>query len=88
MGVMNGLAVTGAQRGLRAGFNGRERRALTAGESFITALCGVVGIGLFLFIIPRPWSDTARPAHVRWNSYTFHQTGGRWARRYWEPASP
>jgi hypothetical protein len=54
LGVMNALAVTGAQRGLRAGFSGRERRALTAGESFITALCGVIGIGLFLFIYLGP----------------------------------
>jgi hypothetical protein len=57
---MTALATTEAQRGLRAGFNGRARRALTAGESFVTALCGVVGIGLFLFFylgpaaIPRP----------------------------------
>jgi hypothetical protein len=60
LGVMTALATTEAQRGLRAGFNGRARRALTAGENFVTALCGVVGIGLFLFIylgpaaIPRP----------------------------------
>jgi hypothetical protein len=54
LGVMNALAVTGAQRGLRAGFSGRERRALTIGESFITALCGVVGIGLFLFVYLGP----------------------------------
>ena len=54
MGVMTGLAVTEAQRGLRAGFNGRARRALTAGESFVTAVCGVVGIGLFLFLYLGP----------------------------------
>jgi hypothetical protein len=54
LGLMNALAVTGAQRGLRAGFSGRERRALTTGASFITALCGVVGIGLFLFIYLGP----------------------------------
>jgi hypothetical protein len=51
---MTALATTEAQRGLRAGFNGRARRALTAGESFVTALCGVVGIGLFLFIYLGP----------------------------------
>jgi hypothetical protein len=60
LGVMNALAVMGARRGLRAGFNGRARRALTVGENFVTALCGVVGIGLFLFFylgpaaLPRP----------------------------------
>ncbi len=54
LGLMNALAVTGARRGLRAGFNGRAQRALTAGEGFITALCGVVGIGLFLFIYLGP----------------------------------
>jgi hypothetical protein len=54
LGLMNALAVTGARRGLRAGFNGREQRALTAGEGFVTALCGVVGIGLFLFFYLGP----------------------------------
>jgi hypothetical protein len=54
LGLMNALAVTGARRGLRSGFNGREQRALTAGEGFVTALCGVVGIGLFLFFYLGP----------------------------------
>jgi hypothetical protein len=54
LGMMDALAVTGARRGVRAGFNGRARRALSAGESFVTALCGVVGIGLFLFFYLGP----------------------------------
>lgn len=49
LGLMNALAVMGARRGLRAGFSGRAQRALTVGENFVTALCGVVGVGLFLF---------------------------------------
>jgi hypothetical protein len=54
LGVMNALAVTGARRGLRSGFNGRAQRALTAGENFITAVCGVAGIFLFLFFYLGP----------------------------------
>ena len=80
LGVMNALAVTGAQRGLRAGFSGRERRALTAGESFITALCGVVGIGLFLFIylgpgaIPRALLTSLQFIHFPSDWWSMSQT--------------
>jgi hypothetical protein len=49
MGLMNAIAVSGARRALQVGFTSIERRAITAAESWIIALCGVVGALLFAF---------------------------------------
>ena len=49
LGTGNALAVTGARRGLRAGYDGPERRALTAAEAFVSGLCGAAGAGIFLW---------------------------------------
>jgi hypothetical protein len=50
LGAANGLAVEGARQSLRAGFDGVERRAITAGESFITALCAMAGVAIFALL--------------------------------------
>jgi hypothetical protein len=47
MGVANALAVTGARQALRAGRDGAERRAISAAESFLTALASLGGALLF-----------------------------------------
>jgi hypothetical protein len=47
LGVANAVAVAGAREALRAGFDGVERRALAAGETAVTAFCGLVGALLF-----------------------------------------
>jgi hypothetical protein len=47
MGLMNAIAVSGARRALQVGFTSIERRAITAAEVWIIALCGVVGALLF-----------------------------------------
>lgn len=47
LGVANAVAVEGAREALRAGFDGVERRALAAGETAVTAFCGLVGAVLF-----------------------------------------
>lgn len=46
MGVANALAITGARQTLRAKFDGAERRAISAAESFVTALASLVGAAL------------------------------------------
>ena len=43
LGVANALAAQSARRALFDGFDGIEQRALAASESWIAALCGVVG---------------------------------------------
>jgi hypothetical protein len=50
LGAANGLAVEGARQSLRAGFDGVERRAITAGESFITTVCAMAGVALFALL--------------------------------------
>ena len=47
LGLFNALAVSGARVGLSAGFTGFERRAIAAAETWVSALCGVVGALLF-----------------------------------------
>ncbi|HEY7974119.1 MAG TPA: hypothetical protein VID72_02155, partial [Ktedonobacterales bacterium] len=47
MGVANALAVTGARQTLRLGRDGAERRAISAAESFLTALASLFGALLF-----------------------------------------
>lgn len=47
MGVANALAVTGARQALRAGRDGAERRAISAAESFLSALVSLLGALLF-----------------------------------------
>ncbi|HET8908267.1 MAG TPA: hypothetical protein VFN11_15025 [Ktedonobacterales bacterium] len=47
IGLFNALAVTGARVGLFAGFAGFERRAIGSAETWLVALCGVVGALLF-----------------------------------------
>lgn len=47
LGLFNALAVTGARVGLFAGFTGTERRAIASAETWLVALCGVVGAVLF-----------------------------------------
>ncbi len=47
LGLMNALAVSGARRALRVGFTSIERRAITAAEGWIIALCGVFGALIF-----------------------------------------
>ncbi len=47
LGVANALAVAGARHALLAGFDGIERRALSAAERLVTASCGVAGALLF-----------------------------------------
>jgi hypothetical protein len=49
LGAANAFAVMGARHGVRTGFSGPERRALTAAEGFITALCTIAGAGIFLY---------------------------------------
>lgn len=49
LGAGNALAVGGARRGLRAGYDGVERRALTAAETFVSGLCGAAGAGIFVW---------------------------------------
>lgn len=47
LGVANGMSVIAARRALRAGRDGAERRALSAGEIFLTTLAGSLGAALF-----------------------------------------
>ncbi|HEU5368244.1 MAG TPA: hypothetical protein VFU69_07260 [Ktedonobacterales bacterium] len=47
LGFFNALAVAGARVGLFAGFAGFERRAIASAETWLCALSGVVGAGLF-----------------------------------------
>jgi hypothetical protein len=47
LGVANGMSVTAGRRLLRAGYDGAERRALSAGEAFLTALASVGGAVFF-----------------------------------------
>ncbi len=47
LGLMNAVAVSGARRMLQVGFTNIERRAISAAEAWITALCGVAGALLF-----------------------------------------
>ncbi|MGE5335287.1 MAG: hypothetical protein ACM3N4_11345, partial [Nitrososphaerota archaeon] len=47
LGLFNALAVSGARVGLSAGFTGFERRAIAAAQTWVSALCGVVGALLF-----------------------------------------
>ncbi len=47
MGAANALAVTGARQALRAGRDGAERRAISAAESFLSALVSLLGALLF-----------------------------------------
>ncbi len=49
LGTANAFAVMGARHGVRIGFSGPERRALTAAEGFINALCAIAGAGIFVF---------------------------------------
>jgi hypothetical protein len=48
LGLFNALAVAGARVGLFSGFLGFERRAIATAETWLVALCGVVGAGLFV----------------------------------------
>jgi hypothetical protein len=50
LGAANGLAVEGARQSLRTGFDGVERRAITAGESFITTLSAMAGVAIFALL--------------------------------------
>jgi hypothetical protein len=47
LGFFNAIAVAGARSGLAAGFTGVERRAISAAETWLVALSGAVGAGLF-----------------------------------------
>ncbi len=47
LGIANGMSVIAARRALRAERDGAERRALSAGETFLTALAGLLGAALF-----------------------------------------
>ena len=47
LGAANGISVIAARRLLRAGRDGTERRALSAGEAFLTALASAGGAALF-----------------------------------------
>lgn len=47
LGLFNALAVSGARTGLFAGFLGFERRAIATAETWLVALCGVIGALLF-----------------------------------------
>jgi len=49
LGAANAFAVLGARHGVRTGFSGPERRALSAAEGLVTALCTMAGAGIFLF---------------------------------------
>ena len=48
LGLFNALAIAGARVGLFSGFLGFERRAIATAETWLVALCGVVGAGLFV----------------------------------------
>ena len=48
LGLFNALAVSGARTGLFAGFLGFERRAIAAAETWLVALCGVIGALVFV----------------------------------------
>ncbi|MDE3231260.1 MAG: hypothetical protein KGO05_15380, partial [Chloroflexota bacterium] len=54
MGVANALAITGAHAALRAGRDGAERRAMSASESFLTALASLFGALLFTLAYTAP----------------------------------
>lgn len=64
LGVANSLAVAGARHALTDGFDGIERRALSAAEAWVAALCGVAGAVLLpifysgSFVLPH--GQTAR----------------------------
>jgi hypothetical protein len=47
LGLANGVSVVVARNVLRAGHDGAERRALSAGEGFLSALASAVGVALF-----------------------------------------
>jgi len=49
LGIANALAAAGAHHALTAGFSGVERRALAAAETWVGALCGVLGTSVVLF---------------------------------------
>jgi hypothetical protein len=50
LGTANAIALAGGRQALTAGFSGLEQRALAAAETWVTALCGVVGsLALVLF---------------------------------------
>jgi hypothetical protein len=50
LGTANALAVMGARHGVRIGFDGPQRRALTAAENWLTALCAIAGAGIFVYL--------------------------------------
>ncbi|HEX8731899.1 MAG TPA: hypothetical protein VF725_07535, partial [Ktedonobacterales bacterium] len=54
MGVANALAITGAHTALRAERDGAERRAISAAESFLTALTSLFGALLFTLAYAAP----------------------------------
>lgn len=60
LGVCNALAVQAARQGVLEGLNGIERRAVTAAESFVVALCAVLGTLIFVAI----FDGAALPIHV------------------------
>ncbi len=49
LGTANAFAVMGARRGLLIGYDGPQRRALSAAEECVTALCAIAGAGIFVF---------------------------------------
>jgi hypothetical protein len=48
LGLFNALAVAGARAGLFADFLGFERRAIATAETWLVALCGVIGALVFV----------------------------------------
>ncbi|HEV2405668.1 MAG TPA: hypothetical protein VGR88_09455, partial [Ktedonobacterales bacterium] len=70
MGLANALGVAGARHLLLSGYDGIERRALSAAEAWTTPLCAVSGALAFAYLYQGSASANATAAATKHSSFT------------------